>query len=134
MAAEAIERAGVEPLLSACARPGIDENIFGDGVGDEIGIGVVRAPFVGDAVDGAIGVANEETGFQAFEQVWISIVDWESEVFDEDSAVGERPFTGRREVDESVGGQSHPAGFDGGIGPERRINVVRNEVGIRGER
>jgi len=39
VAAKAIERAGIEPLLSAGAGAGVDDDIFGEGVGDEIGIG-----------------------------------------------------------------------------------------------
>jgi len=89
VAAKAIERAGIEPLLSAGAKAGVDKDVFGEGVGNEIGIGVIGAPFVSDAVDGAVGVANEEAGFETLEQIRIRVVDWEIEMFDKDGAIGE---------------------------------------------
>ena len=130
VATQAIERAGIEPLLRAGAGAGVDDDVFGERVGDEIGVSVVGAPFVSDAVNCAVSVANEETGFESFDEIWIGVVNRQVEMFDEDCAIGEGPFTGRSEVDERVGRERHPAGFDCAIGPQRRIDGVRNEVGV----
>jgi len=50
---------------------------------------VIGAPFVSDAVNRSVRVANEEAGFETFEEIWIRIVDWELEVLDEDGAIWE---------------------------------------------
>src|SRR5260370_5337238 len=88
VAAEAIQRAGIKPLLSACAGACVDDDVFGESVGDKVGIGVIRAPFVSDPVNGAIGIANEETGFETFKETRVRVVDWKLKMFDEYGAIG----------------------------------------------
>ena len=133
MAAEAIGAAGVVPLLGPRAGRGGDEDIFRERVREEVGLGVVRPPFVSHTVSGAVGVAHEEASFKTAEQAGIVLVRRKGEVFDENRAVRERPLARRRKLNLGAGRQSHPALFQGGIGPERRIDRIRNQFGTGSE-
>ena len=95
MAAEAIGAAGVVPLLRPRAGRGGDEDIFRERVREQVGIGVVRPPFVSDTVRGAVGVPHEEASFKTAEQAGIVLVRRKGEVFDEDRAVRKGPFACR---------------------------------------
>src|SRR5439155_26368836 len=109
MAAQAIERAGIEPLLSATAAGGADSDIFSQSVGDDVGISIIGAPFIGDAIDCAIGIAHEEPSFEPSQDVGIGIVHGQIEVFHKNSPVRESPFAGGSEMDKSIGRQRQPA-------------------------
>ena len=129
VAAEAIQRAGIKPLLGAAAGGGGDENIFRQRVGDEVGVGVVRAPFVGDAIDGVVGVADYETGFEPAQHVGVRVVHGQGKMFYEHRAAGESPFTRRGKVDGGAGRNGDPALLDRAIRPQRRVDGVGEQVG-----
>jgi hypothetical protein len=53
---------------------------FGQIGGQQIGVAVVGAPFVGHAIDGAVGVAHQQAGFQAQQRGGIALIGCNSKV------------------------------------------------------
>src|SRR5437016_14204834 len=111
MAAEAIGAAGVVPLLRPRAGRGGDEHIFRERVREEVGLGVVRPPFVSHTVSGAVGVAHAEASFKTAEQAAIVLVRRKSEAFDEDRLFRARTLARRRKLKLSAGRLSQSALF-----------------------
>ena len=128
VARQTILAAGIKPVLRARAGGGLDLNRFGEAGGDEVGIAVVRAPFVARAVNVVIRVAHQDARLEAAEDLRIRVVHGQVEVFHEDGAGGESPFAIRGKVDDGVRGQREPARLDGAIGPQRRVGRVGNQV------
>ena len=135
VASEAILAAGVIPGLRARARAGRDDDVFQQTVREQVGVRIVRAPFVSDAVGGTVGVGDEEARFQSLYEGGVRLVGGQLEMFHEHRAGGERPLTIRcerdlfiRAVRRAVVRQGDPTLFRRAVRPERRVDAVRNEA------
>ena len=135
VAGQAIRRAGIIPRLRAHAGGVGDEDVFVQAGGQQIGIAVVRAPFVSHAIDRAVDVAHEQPRFQsAHGHAGIGFIDDEIKIFHEHRAGRECPRIGGRKGDLFVGrdesavvGHGQVTAFHRAIRPQRRVGRVRNQ-------
>jgi len=133
---QTIRRTRINPNLGADASGVGDENGFVQSAGQQIGIAVVRAPFVSDAIDAAVDVAHEQTGFKAARRDGgVGFVHDEIKVFHEDGAGGKRPIVIRGEIDlfvrrdePAVIRQCKVARFQRCVRPQRGVRAVRNDA------
>src|SRR5262245_41282561 len=84
---QAILSSRKKPWLNAISVTARNDDVFRDAGRDEVGVAEVRAPLVAGAIDKAIGVANQQAGFQASVDAGIVFIDGKVEVFDKHSAV-----------------------------------------------
>src|SRR5271154_6420073 len=71
MAGQTILPSGEKPILNSRASGSFYGYGFGDSRCHQICVGIVRAPFVARAVNGAVGVADEQACFKPPENFWI---------------------------------------------------------------
>ena len=129
VAGEAFGLGGVVPgLLFGDAGVVDGKGLIRAGFGDEVGIGVVGAPFVGDAIN-AGGGFDDEACFEAADGGFVAARHFHVEVFHPDHAGGEGPVAGGVEADGVGGvGDHEPALFEGVVGPETDIGGVSDEA------
>ena len=135
VASQAIRRAGIIPCLGADAGGVGDEDVFVQTAGEQIGVAVVRAPFVSHAINRAVDVAHEQPCFQTAQgDVGVGFVDDEIKIFDEDRSGRKRPGVGGQKRDLFVGRDESAVvrhgqitAFHRRIRPQWRVGSVRNE-------
>ncbi len=95
MAGQAVLPARVIPRLRARTGGGLDRDVLFDGAAQQVRIAVVRPPFIRDAVDSALLIADQQTRFETARDIGVGIVNGQLKVFHKDRTVRERPFTRR---------------------------------------
>ena len=128
VAGEAVLPTGIKPALRARAVGGGNRNVLIRAGGHDVGVGIVRAPFVARAINIAAGVADEQARFEAVEDVWIRVVNGKRKVLNEHGSGGKCPFALCGKMNLGIRRQRHPAKFHRSIRPERRIDGVRNQA------
>src|SRR5262249_51201371 len=91
MAGQAISRAWVKPGLSSDPDGVGDNDRFVQAGGEQVSLAVVGTPFIGYAINCAVDVANDQTGF---EPAFVSgdLVGHQLKILHKNGAGGERPF------------------------------------------
>src|SRR5437660_1370079 len=100
----------------------------------QVSIRVARAPFIRDAVDRAVWVADQEPSFKtALGRVGVALVGNEIEMLNENSPYREGPLACGGKGDLLVRGvgcariwYGHPTCFDRAVRPKRHIDIVGN--------
>ena len=126
----AILAAGVEPVLCFCADGSLDYYRLDQIRCEEIGVGIVRAPFVGDAINGARAVADEEACFEPALLLRMRFVRREFEMFCEDGAGWKRPFARGLEAygfRRAFVWDRDPTRFSSAVRPEGDVDNIGDE-------
>ncbi len=128
VAGQTILPARIEPALRARAGGGFDRNVLGGSRRHQIRVTEVGAPFVGCAIDVAVGVAPEQAGFKPAQDLRVRVVHGQLKSFHENRSGGKLPFAIRRKMNGRTGGQGHPTRFDRAVRPQRRVDGVGDET------
>ena len=129
VALEALVAARVRPGLRANAVAGPDRDLLVQTIVEQLGVGVIGPPSVGDAVALAGSVDHEQARLEPAAAEGLRLVVGELEMLDEDRAGGKRPFAVARELDRLASGQRDPPSLQSAVGPERAVHGVGDDAG-----
>ena len=122
-----LRRADVRARERAEIRAAGDRHVLRECAREEVGVGIVRAPFVSHAIDVARVVPHEHARLQPLVRRRIVVVGGKLEMLQPHGALRESPLARRRETDRLPGRDSEPARLVRAVAPERIHHRVAGE-------